>query len=574
MKHISSKLILLFLVSAIIPLIVSYGFSIYQLKQATQRSVMQGNLEIAKIAALDIDRYFDSTRRILLNLSSQLSEIELTLEEKDRVLKNAFLDYKYFQDLKFVDLSGSVLATSNLKADLTPVDLKPILPQVLDKQVYVSPIYIATSPPPVRPAIQVAYPVKHAGKLEGILLSEINLIYMWHLVQKIKIGKEGTVTLIDPNGEVVASSNLTLLFELKPLPHFDAIGPKIVSEPQTTFVYERAGKDTLLASASLSGALKGSVLIEQPTAEAFSIARQLTRQVIAAAAFIAIFMSAVGAWGVRREILSHLKVLTAGIRRIGQGEWSHRVQIQSKDEFRLLGETINQMAGELEAQAGQIRRQERLSLIGRISGGLVHDLKHPIQNIRNWIRLLATHYNDEQYRKDFQDVVQREFQNVDIFFSNLKDLTGDMPFNPQPLPARELFKQIEERFLLDAQNRGVKITSEIQPEGLVLKADLFLITRVLSNLITNALQAIPKDGEIHLKAAPSGNRISISVADTGSGIPADRLASIFDDFTTTKRKGLGLGLALSRKIIEQHGGEIQVTSTPGKGTRFEILIPA
>ena len=94
------------------------------------------------------------------------------------------------------------------------------------------------------------------------------------------------------------------------------------------------------------------------------------------------------------------------------------------------------------------------------------------------------------------------------------------------------------------------------------------------NLITNAIQATPTGGSVLVTTARDGDHVRITVTDTGSGIPADRLPAIFDDFVTTKRQGLGLGLAISKRIVEQLDGTITVESELGRGTSFTLRFPA
>jgi signal transduction histidine kinase len=107
-----------------------------------------------------------------------------------------------------------------------------------------------------------------------------------------------------------------------------------------------------------------------------------------------------------------------------------------------------------------------------------------------------------------------------------------------------------------------------------MEGDRFALGRVFRNLITNAIQATEAGGRVTVATARIGAQVEVSVADTGSGIPADRLAHIFDDFVTTKRRGLGLGLAISKRIVEQLDGTIAVESEIGQGTKFTLRFPA
>jgi signal transduction histidine kinase len=126
----------------------------------------------------------------------------------------------------------------------------------------------------------------------------------------------------------------------------------------------------------------------------------------------------------------------------------------------------------------------------------------------------------------------------------------------------------------EGDRNGVTVEARYAPGPLVIEGDRFALGRVYRNLITNAIQATEAGGKVTIATARVGNQVEISVTDTGSGIPADRLSAIFDDFVTTKRRGLGLGLAISKRIVEQLDGTITVASEVGRGTAFTLRFPA
>jgi signal transduction histidine kinase len=125
----------------------------------------------------------------------------------------------------------------------------------------------------------------------------------------------------------------------------------------------------------------------------------------------------------------------------------------------------------------------------------------------------------------------------------------------------------------EGERLGVAVEARYAPDALVITGDRFALGRVYRNLITNAIQATEPGGRVTVTTSRVGETVEISVADTGSGIPAERLSAIFDDFVTTKRRGLGLGLAITKRIVEQLDGTISVSSEMGKGTTFTIKFP-
>jgi signal transduction histidine kinase len=124
-----------------------------------------------------------------------------------------------------------------------------------------------------------------------------------------------------------------------------------------------------------------------------------------------------------------------------------------------------------------------------------------------------------------------------------------------------------------AETAGVTLRADLSSDPSFIEADVFALGRVYRNLIVNAIQATESGGTIVVESDPRADRVQIRVHDSGCGIPAERLMAIFEDFMTTKRRGLGLGLAISRKIVEQLGGKISVTSEVGKGTTFVLDFP-
>jgi signal transduction histidine kinase len=124
-----------------------------------------------------------------------------------------------------------------------------------------------------------------------------------------------------------------------------------------------------------------------------------------------------------------------------------------------------------------------------------------------------------------------------------------------------------------AESAGLKIETELVFGPLYVEGDLFALNRVYRNLITNAMQATPPQGRVIVRTFRQDDRAVIEVGDTGCGIPSERLDTIFDDFVTTKRRGLGLGLAISKKVVEQLDGTISVASEVGLGSTFTLSFP-
>jgi two-component system, NtrC family, sensor histidine kinase HydH len=220
-----------------------------------------------------------------------------------------------------------------------------------------------------------------------------------------------------------------------------------------------------------------------------------------------------------------------------------------------------------------VRKQERQAMFGRIAAGLVHDLSHPIQNIGNSCKLIVKMFDDHEYRETFKRTVEREMVMIKRVLDDLRNIARPIPLERFPVEVNHSVTEVVESMQQHAETAGVSLRAELSPEPVYIEGDVFALGRVYRNLILNAIQATAPGGRIVVESEASGDRVNIRIQDTGCGIPPDRLAAIFEDFVTTKRRGLGLGLAISRKIVEQLGGQIAVTSEVGKGTTFVLDFP-
>ncbi len=174
----------------------------------------------------------------------------------------------------------------------------------------------------------------------------------------------------------------------------------------------------------------------------------------------------------------------------------------------------------------------------------------------------------------FRRTIERELATLKHFMDDLRNIVKPKPIERFIMDVNGSVSDIVESMRTEGDRTGVAIESRYADGPLLIEGDRFALGRVYRNLITNAIQATEAGGRVIVSTSRAGDLIEITVADTGSGIPVDRLAAIFDDFVTTKRRGLGLGLAISKRIVEQLDGTITVESEVGEGTTFTLRFPA
>jgi signal transduction histidine kinase len=317
-----------------------------------------------------------------------------------------------------------------------------------------------------------------------------------------------------------------------------------------------------------------TVIVEQPAAEAYASATQLQRQLFVAISVALLVMLSAGlVFG--RSLISPIQTLQRATQAVASGQLDARVDIRTGDEFSVLGDAFNTMADRLVELQENIKRQERQATFGRIAAGLVHDLAHPIQNLGNSARLLVRGDEiDEESRVAIRATIERELENLKRFMDDLRHLVKPRPVERFLLDVTGSLIEIVETMRAEGERVGVTVEARYASGSLTIEGDRFALGRVYRNLMTNAIQATQPGGRVVVTTARHGDQVEISVNDTGSGIPPERLHVVFEEFVTTKQQGLGLGLAISKRIVEQLNGTIDVTSELGRGTAFTVRLPA
>jgi signal transduction histidine kinase len=181
---------------------------------------------------------------------------------------------------------------------------------------------------------------------------------------------------------------------------------------------------------------------------------------------------------------------------------------------------------------------------------------------------------DPETREMFRRTIERELATLKCFMDDLRNVVKPKPIERFAMDINGSVSEIVESMRAEGERNGIAVEAHYADAQLIIDGDRFALGRVYRNLITNAIQATQPGGAVTISTRRAGDRVEISVADTGSGIPAERLSAIFDDFVTTKRRGLGLGLAITKRIVEQLDGTIEVQSEVGRGTTFILRFPA
>jgi signal transduction histidine kinase len=570
-RHIATRFALLVGVAAVVPLLGYGAVSLLSLQRGTRDSIIVGNVNVATRAAEEIRRYVVSNASLLKALSADLQNTGLERSQQDQILKNYVLEFREFREITLFDEGGAPIVSSRVgKPRITiPKDARPVV-----EGVTMSPIRVDED---LLPTSVFAIHLTRLNQPAGWLAGEFSLEEMWRMVDRIRIGEHGFAMVIAPDGELIAHGDpdrKALVAQMRNMtahPLVAAIRDKRDEAP-ASLEYTDEGRKNLGVATKIPS-LGWTVAVEQPTSEAYANAAQLQRQLMIAISLALLVMISVG-YLFGRSFINPILELKRATHDVAAGRLSTRVDIRTGDEFTDLGEAFNTMADRLVQLQEDVKRQERQAMFGRVAAGLVHDLSHPIQNIGNSTRLLLREDVDPESRDMFRRTIERELATLKRFMDDLRNVVKPKPIERFAMEINQSVADIVDSMRPEGERNGVKVETHYAERPLVIEGDRFALGRVYRNLITNAIQATEPGGSVTIATARVGDQVQITVTDTGSGIPADRLSAIFDDFVTTKRRGLGLGLAISKRIVEQLDGTIVVESEVGRGTAFTLSFPA
>jgi signal transduction histidine kinase len=275
-----------------------------------------------------------------------------------------------------------------------------------------------------------------------------------------------------------------------------------------------------------------------------------------------------------------IKKIAQASRRIAQG---HLVKIQDtkrRDEIGVLVKSFNEMVEKLEEKQeleDKLQKSEKLSMVGQLASGIAHELRNPL----NFLSLSVGHIKDriaEEEIKDgahltsLLDDLSREIYRINELINNFLFLGKPLALNKESVTPDSLMNEVL-YLLKDKVRDEIHIQVRCQEKSRPLYCDRAYMRMCISNLLLNSVQAIEGDGEIVVDFGGSDGFSSVSVRDDGKGIEKEDLEKIFEPYYSTKKMGIGLGLTITKRLVEAHGGTISIDSEVGKGTITRIEVP-
>jgi signal transduction histidine kinase len=387
--------------------------------------------------------------------------------------------------------------------------------------------------------------------------------------------------IVDPTGTVIASSD--------PL----QVGKTVAARMPLNNVIALGGLAQLRAVYSTEQSLEWSqpiALGDQPFGEIrIGVSTLLVQQDLnesltpaALAAGVALLIAVITAMLLAQIVLKPMHVIRSSLSRLGRGDLGARLDLRDDAEFRELGDVFDQVSAQLRAASPQgikpaqlAELSRRISMVGRLTAGVAHEMKNPLNAMTIHLELLKQKLAAGKSASQHVEIIEQEIRRLDERIQGFLKFVRPDEAKFGPVAIAPLVSSVLDAVQPEAHRAGVSISRGCTDGGLLVAGDAAQLRDMFLNLAQNAVQAMPKGGRLSIDCAAQPNqRVRVRVEDTGVGIAPENLTKIFELYYTTKERGTGVGLSMVYRTVQIHNGEIDVESTLGVGTTFIVVLPA
>lgn len=540
------------------------------------KNISQDYKGIIKSSAGEIRLFMDNAAKELQSLAMVLAATNLDHWQQEMALASFSHSASEFMALTIVSADGKELNSSGQQGEHVVYSQSETFKKALSGKVGTSEVLLTKENIPY---VHMAVPVYYRGKIVGALWADLNLKAVWDVLEGINIGKTGTIYIMDLSGRLVGNRDINSVVNSR-----EVAGPEIVEK------LRNAGESPVEWNDPRPDGNYYSLGYTIPHLEWVIVLNQLDREIYAYlydnirwATLITLLISACAiilGWNRMKHFLAPIHDLHRQTKKIGQGDLEHHITIDSEDEIAELGAAFNEMATALKtyinkeiAAASELAHMRSLAIIGTDYSHVTHEFG----NYLNIVYMIIGGMKTESFSaktKRFMELLENDTDRISMLVKDCMQLARKPDPKFEKTSLEGLIRDLFFTHQMEANARGIELRYEWSPELPIIRADLRLMHQVLSNLLKNALEAMPDSGSIRIAGRVEGEHLKLAVEDTGSGMTQDVLSHIFDPFyTTKKRQGTGLGLSICKAIMEAHRGTIQCSSEIGKGTSFTLLFP-
>jgi len=571
--RIWQQILFILVILVVLPLAILGTLLIRTSQNSIKTTVLRDYKQIAINATGKVKEKIDNAIQTLRVTASVLGTLHADAWRQETAILELSLRYPVFRRIASVDLKGKEVATSELGTQLQNRAGEEAFQSAKSGRPYVSDVSITQD---YMPILNMAVPVKQLGKVNGVLMAEVNIRGVWDIIDSIRFGQTGMAYLVDQEGRIIAHPDKKLILKGTKPDHAEIIQGVLLGHTESLEVKDKYGKPSHLIAFAPIESLHWGLIIEQSAQEAFAFTKSMKIQswiLIAISILLAVIIS----FALAKFMSRPMNMLIEGTDHLAQGDFDYSFRIQRKDEVGRLLFSFNRMARKLQ----KAQREEKLSIVGRAATIIAHELKNSLLLVNTFIQLLPQRYQDKKFIDEFCQTIPRELDYWNKMLKNIMDFSRFEKIEMEYLDINILLSELLDLAKFRVSQKKIHLEVNIKSHFPKILGNADKLKQVFINLITNSIDATPAGGTIMIEAAFIENAsswakayVEIKVSNYGKGISIPDLGHIFEPFYTTKDQGLGLGLSISKEIVKQHGGRIEVISEENKGsTLFAVQLP-
>jgi signal transduction histidine kinase len=595
---------------AFIGLLVSVGLAasgaigLYFSYQESRESLVQLQREKALTAAVRIEQF-------LAEVQSQLSWTTLPMVTATDPMEHRHLEYVKLlrqsppiTDVSYLDARGhEQLNISRLTMDTVGSNIdysrEPRFVEARKGKTWFGPVYFRKD---TEPFITISIP--EAPDRPGVTVVEVNLKFIWDVVSRIHIGQKGVAYVVDDKGFLVAHPDISLVLRKVNLSNLPQVESSASAANDLDWQAPENARNVdgvpVLSAFARVESTGWRVFVEEPASEVFApLYGAILRTVFLLLAGMAISVAA--SLVLARRMVNPVRALQRGAEQIGAGDLSSRIEVRTGDELEDLASRFNTMTAQLQESYKDLEKKvedrtvelreatRQLELANKhkseFLANMSHELRTPLNAIIGFSEVMLSGMvgpmPDKQ--KEFTGDIRDSGKHLLGLINDILDLSkieaGRMELDVSRF---DLHAAVDSAMTLvrgRAERHSIRLDSEVAPDVGEYEGDERKFKQIMLNLLTNAVKFTPEGGTVTVNVARNGHDYLFSVKDTGVGIAPEDHEKIFEEFRQVgsdyerKAEGTGLGLTLTRKLVELHGGRIRVESAVGKGSVFMFNLP-
>ncbi len=581
------RLLLSHILLAAVPILIVGWVLIGAAQRSIQSTVAGGNQALALRAADEIGLYVRNALGIIREMAATPSMTGMDRWNQDFIINNAKRRNDIFEKLSVLDREGHEVASTAFAQTGAWTSREPSFLQAIEGREYISPVFISEDRLPV---ITVSEPITKFDATVGVLIADVNLKNMWTLVDSLALGERGQAYVVGANGILIAHTEKRRVYSQE---HFGPlrIVQNVLAGREGYQVYADWNGEQVIGACAPVPMLGWGVIIQQPTEEAFALAARMRMDIVLLIGG-SIILASIVALIFTRKITKPIGALVSGTQLYSQGNLDYRIRSQSKDELGALAVEFDNMAASLLEIQKRLRRAERLATLSRFASIVSHEVRNPLNAMTINMQILRRELmkkdgGDPQVQEKYMNIVAAEIERLDGLVHSFLLMARPRDLKLSRCEVSAVVEEVLQAQELRAGKQSVRLVRDFQ-SGVMCLADVDQLKQVFLNIVINALEAMPSGGQltvsVHTSAAGSEAQQDtrqvahqsavVSFTDTGVGIPAEETEAIFELYRSTKKGGTGLGLAIAQQIVEGHGGTITVKSQVGRGSTFQVTLPA